>query len=164
LADTIKEVSYLAIRDGDRALNILQVPAPLMVQSVEWLGSGSLHSTSTGKVFLAHMPDAEVESYLSQPLGSYTTNTITDANQLRDELKLVRERGYATSWEEEDEGVNAIAVPVRKGKNKVVAAIGVFGPSYRFTTAKALEAPEMMFGVAREVGKQLQPPNYKVFV
>jgi DNA-binding IclR family transcriptional regulator len=164
LADAVKEITYLAIRDGDRVLNVLQVPAPHMVQSINWLGSGSLHSTSTGKVFLAHMPEAEVESYLNEPLKSYTANTTTDANQLRDELKLVLDRGYATSWEEEDEGVNAIAVPVRRGQNEVVAAIGVVGPSYRFTSAKALEAPEVMLGVAREVSKKLEPPHYKVFV
>ena len=60
--------------------------------------------------------------------------------------------------------MNAIAVPLRRGQNEVVAAIGVVGPSYRFTSAKALEAPEIMLGVAREVSKQLDPPNYKVFV
>lgn len=164
LADTVKEITYLAIRHGDGVLNVLQVPAPHMVQSVHWLGSGSLHATSSGKVFLAYMPEAEMESYLSEPLESRTATTVTDVDQLRDELKLVRERGYATSWEEEDEGVNAIAVPVRMGQDEVVAAIGVVGPSYRFTTAKALEAPEIMLGVAREVSKKLQPPDYKVFV
>lgn len=164
LADTVKEVTFLSVRDGDRVIDVLQVPAPHMVQSINWLGSGSLHSTSTGKVFLAHMQEAELESYLNGPLASYTANTMTDANKLRAELELVRERGYATSWEEEAEGVNAIAVPLRRGQNEVVAAIGVVGPSYRFTPEKALEAPEIMFGVAREVSKQLVPPNYKVFV
>ena len=164
LADTVKEITCLAIRDGDRVLNVLQVPAPHMVQSVNWLGSGSLHSTSTGKIFLAHMGEAELESYLNGPLASYTANTMTDANQLRAEVAMVRERGYATNWEEEEQGVNAIAVPLRRGQNEVVAAIGVVGPSYRFTSAKALEAPEIMLGVAREVSKKLDPPTYKVFV
>jgi DNA-binding IclR family transcriptional regulator len=164
LADTVKEIAYLAIRDGDRVLNVIQVHAPHMVQSVSWLGSGSLHSTSTGKVFLAHMAEAELDSYLNEPLASYTANTMTDANQLRAEVATVRERGYATSWEEEDQGVNAVAVPVRRGQNEVVAAIAVVGPSYRFTSAKALEAPEIMLGVAREVSKRLEPQEYKVFV
>ena len=164
LADTVKEITFLSIRDGDRVIDLLQVPAPHMVQSINWLGSGSLHSTSAGKIFLAHMPEAELESYLNESLASYTANTMTDANKLRAEVALVRERGYATSWEEQEQGVNAVAVPLRRGQNEVVAAIGVVGPSYRFTPEKALEAPEIMFGVAREVSKQLDPPNYKVFV
>ena len=164
LADTVKEITFLSIRDGDRVIDVLQLPAPHMVQSINWLGSGSLHSTSAGKVFLAHMGEAELESYLNEPLASYTANTMTDANQLRAEVAMVRERGYATSWEEQEQGVNASAVPLRRGQNEVVAAIGVVGPSYRFTSAKALEAPEIMLGVAREVSKQLEPPSYKVFV
>ena len=164
LADTVKEITFLSIRDGDRVIDVLQLPAPHMVQSINWLGSASLHSTSAGKVFLAHMGEAELESYLNEPLASYTANTMTDANQLRAEVAMVRERGYATNWEEQEQGVNAIAVPLRRGQNEVVAAIGVVGPSYRFTSAKALEAPEIMLGVAREVSKQLDPPNYKIFV
>ncbi len=164
LADTVKEITFLSIRDGDRVIDVLQLPAPHMVQYINWLGSGSLHSTSAGKIFLAHMGEAELESYLNEPLASYTANTMTDANQLRAEVAMVRERGYATNWEEQEQGVNAIAVPLRRGQNEVVAAIGVVGPSYRFTSQKALEAPEIMLGVAREVSKQLDPPNYKVFV
>jgi DNA-binding IclR family transcriptional regulator len=45
-----------------------------------------------------------------------------------------------------------------------MAAIGVAGPSYRFTPNKALETPEIVMGVAREVGKRLEPPAFKVFV
>ena len=163
LADTVEEITYLAIRDEDRVLNVLQVPAPHLVQSVSWLGSGSLYSTSTGKIFLAHMRRDEVESYLEQGLGRHTNNTITDADQLRAQLEAVRERGYATSWEEQEEGVNAVAVPIWNSRKEVVAAIGVVGPSYRFTQEKALKTPEMMVGVAREIGKRLEPPTFGVF-
>jgi IclR family acetate operon transcriptional repressor len=164
LADTVQEVCYLAIRDGDKILNVLQVPAPHMVQSVSWLGAGSLHATSAGKVLLAHMQDEAKEPYLEGGLESYTDNTITEASQLRSELESVRERGYATSWEEEAEGVNTIAVPLWKPDGAVVAAIGLAGPSFRFTREKALEVPEMMIGVAREIGKKLDPKPSKVFV
>jgi IclR family acetate operon transcriptional repressor len=163
LADSIQEVCYLAIRDGDRILNVLQVPAPHMVQSVSWMGAGSLHATSTGKVFLAHMEDDAKEPYLQRGLAAYTDNTITEASKLRSELESVRDRGYATSWEEETEGVNAVAVPLRKPDGAIVAAIGLAGPSFRFTQQKALEVPEMMIGVAREIGKKLDPKPSKAF-
>ncbi len=160
LADTVEEITYLAVREDDRVLNVLQMPAPHLVQSVSWLGSGSLYSTSTGKVFLAYMRRDEVDSYLGQGLGRRTKNTITDADQLRAQLEAVRERGYATSWEEQDEGVNAVAVPIWDSRKHVVAAIGVVGPSYRFTQEKALKTPEVMVGVAREIGKRLEPPSF----
>jgi IclR family acetate operon transcriptional repressor len=163
LADTVEEITYLAIKDDHRVLNVLQVPAPHLVQSVGWLGSGALYSTSTGKIFLAYMRHDELESYLGEGLERHTNNTITDADQLRAQIEAVRERGYATSWEEHEEGVNAVAVPILNSGEEVVAAIGVVGPSYRFTQEKALKTPEMMVGVAREIGRRLEPPTFGVF-
>jgi DNA-binding IclR family transcriptional regulator len=79
-------------------------------------------------------------------------------------LQQIRERGFATSWGGQEEGVNAVAVPIFTQGGEVMAAIGVAGPSYRFTPSKALETPEIVMGVAREVGKRLEPPAFKVFV
>jgi DNA-binding IclR family transcriptional regulator len=164
LADTVEEITYLAVRDGDRIIMVLQVPAPHMVQSVTWLGAGLLHSTAAGKIFLAHLADDEVESYIRRGLPAITETTITDANELRAELEQIRERGYSTSWGGQEEGVNSIAVPIFTQDGEVMATIGVAGPSYRFTPERALETPEIVMGVAREVGKRLEPPAFKVFV
>jgi DNA-binding IclR family transcriptional regulator len=164
LADTVEEITYLAVRDGDKIINVLQVPAPHMVQSVTWLGAGMLHSTAAGKVFLAHLPDEEVASYIEGGLPALTETTVTDASELRAELQQIRERGYSTSWGGQEEGVNSVAVPIFTQGGQVMAAIGVAGPSYRFTPNKALETPEIVMGVAREVGKRLEPPAFKVFV
>ncbi len=162
LADALEEITYLAVQKGDRVLNILQVPAPHLVQSVSWLAGGSLHSTSAGKVFLAHVPENELESYLEEDLAPRTENTITDVGDLRAELARVREEGYATNWEESWEGINAVAVPIQKPDGTVIAAVGVLGPTYRFTREKALKAPPMMVGVAREVAKRLEPQSFDI--
>jgi DNA-binding IclR family transcriptional regulator len=163
LTDKLEEITYLAVRDKDRVLNVLQVPGPHLVQSIGWLGSGPLHTTSTGKVFLAYMTADEQLAYLDRGLSRSTETTVTDAAELAAELQQVRERGYATAWGEEDQDVNAVAVPLEKTGEGVVAAIGVVGPSYRFTREKALEAPEIMGGIAREVGKRLEPRTFAVF-
>ncbi len=162
VADAVEEITYLAIREGDRVLNLLQIPAPHLIQSVSWLGGGSLHSTSTGKVFLAHMGDQELDAYLKGTLARYTDHTITDREQLRAEVEAARERGYATAWEEQEEGINAVAVPILDSAKQVVAAMGVVGPSFRFTRDKALQAPEVMMGVAREIAKRLEGPSFQV--
>ncbi|NIN67534.1 MAG: helix-turn-helix domain-containing protein [Anaerolineae bacterium] len=162
LADELGEITYLAILQGDVALNVLQVPAPHLVQSVRWLGRAYLHSTSTGKVFLAHMPEDELDSFLGGELRARTGKTITDANELRAQLDQVREEGFATSFEEDEEGINAVAVPVRQRDGTIVAAIGVVGPSFRFTKEKAMDAPSIMVGLAREVGQQLEPRRFEV--
>lgn len=163
VADEVEEVTYLATKEENTILNVLQVPAPHLIQSVGWLSSAPLHSTSTGKVFLAYMGEEDLESYLKGALDRHTQSTMIDRGQLLAELEAVRERGYATDWEEHEEGINAVAVPIRDSENQVVAAMGVVGPSYRFTKEKAVQASEPMIGVAREIGRRLQPRTFDVF-
>lgn len=163
LADKVEEITYLAVLDGDRVLNVLQVPAPHLVQSVSWLGAVSLHSTSTGKIFLAQMSEDDLNLFLSKGLPAKTDKTITSADELRAELDQVRERGFATSLEEDQEGINAVAVPVKQADGTVIAAIGTVGPSYRFTPEKAMSVPAIMVGLAREVAQRLEPRRFEVF-
>jgi IclR family acetate operon transcriptional repressor len=156
LADTVEESTYLGVRDGNDVLNIDQVPGPHLVQSIGWLGRlAPIHCTSTGKIFLAHMPENELEQVLEKGLSAITSKTITDASKLRAELEKVREQGYATALEEHEEGTNAIAAPITTSDGTVIAAIGVVGPSFRFTSDKALSRAEIIRSVAREVSHRL---------
>ncbi len=156
VADAVEELTYLGYRVGDDVLNVEQVPGPHLVQSVGWLGRRTpLHSTSTGKIFLAHMPEKELERILQKGLPRTTPRTVTDPADLRYELERVREQGYATAFEELEEGTNAIAVPITSPSNEVIAAIGVVGPSYRFTPERAMSHLDVIRSVAREVSHRL---------
>jgi DNA-binding IclR family transcriptional regulator len=156
LSDAVEEVTYLAVRDGDQILNILQVPGPQLVQSVKWLGRGPLHCTSTGKIFLAHMPEDELKPLLDKELARMTANTMTDPTDLKHELERVREQGFAAAFEEHQEGINAIAAPITKPDGTAIAAVGVAGPSYRFTRDRAMSFTDVIRSIAREVSQQLQ--------
>ena len=156
LADMVEELTYLGVRDGDEVLDIEQVPSPHLVQSVGWLGRRTpLHCTSTGKIFLAHMPEQELEQVLGKGLARMTPKTICDPSDLRHELEEVREQGFATAFEELEEGTNAIAVPITKTDGTAIAAMGVVGPSYRFTPEKAMSQLDIIKSIAREVSHRL---------
>jgi IclR family acetate operon transcriptional repressor len=156
VADAVEELTYLAYLVRGEVLNVEQVPGPHLVQSVGWQGRRTpLHCTSAGKIFMAHMPEKELESVLQAGLARLTPKTITDPADLRYELERVREQGYATSFEELEEGTNALAVPISSPNNEVIAAIGVVGPSYRFTPERALSHLDVIRSVAREVSHRL---------
>ena len=93
------------------------------------------HATSTGKVLLAQLEEADLEGFLLVPLVPLTARTITRARALERELARVRERGYATSNEELEPGFVAVGVPVRGADGRVVAAISVGGPRSRLRSA-----------------------------
>jgi IclR family acetate operon transcriptional repressor len=156
VADAVEELTYLAYLVRGEVLNVEQVPGPHLVQSVGWQGRRTpLHCTSAGKIFMAHMPEKELERVLEADLERLTPKTITDPADLRYELERVREQGYATSFEELEEGTNALAVPISSPDDEVIAAIGVVGPSYRFTPERALSHLDVIRSVAREVSHRL---------
>jgi IclR family acetate operon transcriptional repressor len=156
VADAVEELTYLAYLVRGEVLNVEQVPGPHLVQSVGWQGRRTpLHCTSAGKIFLAHMPEKELERVLQAGLPRLTAKTITDPADLRYELERVREQGYATSFEELEEGTNALAVPISSPNDEVIAAIGVVGPSYRFTPERAMSHLDVIRSVAREVSHRL---------
>jgi IclR family acetate operon transcriptional repressor len=156
VADAVEELTYLAYLVRGEVLNVEQVPGPHLVQSVGWQGRRTpLHCTSAGKIFMAHMPEKELENVLQAGLPRLTPKTITDPADLRYELERVREQGYATAFEELEEGTNALAVPISSPDNEVIAAIGVVGPSYRFTPERAISHLDVIRSVAREVSHRL---------
>ena len=112
-----------------------------------------LHTTATGKVLLAYLPDDRVEAYLGRPLERFTPNTIAKPDELREELQRIRERGYATSNGEIDQGLVGIAAVVRNMTDKVVASCGISGSDYRLPPEVLPQAAEHVKAAAIEISK-----------
>ena len=66
-----------------------------------------------------------------------TRKTLTDAEAMRAELRVTRERGYAIDDEETFDGVRCVAAPVRDHRDQIIAAMGISGPSTRLSLARA---------------------------
>jgi IclR family KDG regulon transcriptional repressor len=92
------------------------------------------HAGASSKILMAYLPEEEIQAIIrDQGLPKVCTNTITDPDELMAELARVRECGYAESREETDLGAWGVATPIRDRNGAVVAAIGIAGPSSRFT-------------------------------
>lgn len=132
LAERTQETVNLAVLDGDSVLNIDQISSPRTVASRSWVGRRTpYHCTSNGKVLLAFAQESERERLLSLPLESRTRNTITNPDAIRSQLAEVGALGYARTVEELEEGLSAVAAPVRAADGVVVAAVSVAGPAFR---------------------------------
>lgn len=94
-----------------------------------------LHSTGTGKAMLSQLAEEERDAILQQHgLTELTSATITDRDQLLEELSETRERGYAINRGEHFAGVCAVAVPILSKEDAVLGAISVSGPTSRMGT------------------------------
>jgi DNA-binding IclR family transcriptional regulator len=155
LAEQVGEAAYVAVRDRDELLTMIQVLSPNASDQIPWAGSLPLHATASGKVLLTQMPEAELSALLDKGLARWTENTITEPDQLREEIGRVREQGYATCLEEQEAGVNAVAVPVRSPEGDVAAALSSVGPAYRFTRDRVVASLEMLKAISREITLKL---------
>lgn len=132
LAGQTEETVTLSVLEDLESVTIDQIMSTSTVASRSWLGRRTpLHCTSPGKVFLAYLPEERQAKVVAGPHTGFTEYTITEPGKLRDELDQVRLDGFASSYEEFEEGLSAAAAPVCAVDGSVIAAIGISGPSYR---------------------------------
>ena len=155
LSDQVGETVYLGERRGDEVATVLHVLSPSSREQMHWYDRLPLHSSSSGKVLLAHAEDTDFSSVVEKGLHGYTEHTVTDPTELQEEMARIREQGFAACFEEYRLGANAIAVPVADHKGKVVAALTVLGPAYTLTRDKAMASLERLKAVSREITMKL---------
>ena len=150
------ETVNVAVLEDHEVVNIHQVNLSSNRVSVDWLGSHTpLHCTSSGKVLLAHLPVARVDELLAEPLRRYTPSTIVAREALQEQLLQVHEVGYAATLEELEEGLNAVAAPIRGPDGEVVASVSVSGPSYRMEPERLKEVGAITTEAAAEISRRL---------
>lgn len=71
-----------------------------------------LHASVMGKIILADLTDAEIDTLLPDELEAFTKYTITDRDFLMQQLAEIRAVGYATLDSEIEEGLFSVAVGV----------------------------------------------------
>jgi DNA-binding IclR family transcriptional regulator len=161
LTDLVGESVYLAVLyRGDSVLQLDDVASAHLIQYPGWTGRRlPLYCTSSGKVLLANMTADRLDELLgSTTLRSLTAKTITDREALRQELSLVRERGYATDFGEFQDGVNAVAAAVPGPSGGAQACIAIVGPAYRFSETAVMESTGALVAVANGMANRLAYP------
>jgi IclR family acetate operon transcriptional repressor len=136
LADLTQETANITVLDGNECVNVERSASLKNIRAVGWIGRRTpLHCTAAGKALLAYMAPQERRKLLPARLPVFTAKTITKRSALEAELEQVRQQGYALANEEFEEGLTAVAAPIRNRSGRVIAAITVSGPAYRMDPA-----------------------------
>lgn len=112
-----------------------------------------LHATAAGRSILTHLPREKVEAILDKRgLPRYTENTITDREELFEELEMIRDRGFAINREEHINGLSAIAAPVKTPDGDVLGSISVADAAHRME-GQWLEGdiPKLLLEIINEI-------------
>jgi len=127
LAAEVRESSSVSVLDGDDVVYVARVPTRRIMTVAINVGTRfPAYATSMGRVLVAHLPDERMAAYLARVrLDRLTGRTVGSVAGLRAELDRVREQGYAIVDQELEEGLRAMAAPVRDRSGAVTAAVNL---------------------------------------
>ena len=148
---------HLAVLEGGEAIYIERVPAPGFIQIDTWVGRRMpLHSTSSGKVLLAFLPEEQVEALVqSTGLPRFTPKTIVALPRLKQELRKIRESGFALDDEENTPGVRCLAAPILDRSGRGTAALSLTGPVQQITGDQLSRIVEKVKEAARQMTRAM---------
>jgi DNA-binding IclR family transcriptional regulator len=126
--DQTRECVHLAVARGGEVVQVAQVDAQYILGMRDWSEIDvPPHCSALGKVLLAWGTLPAPAGRLECPAEA----SIGDHASLERELSAVRRRGYATTVDELENGLAAVAAPVNGADGEVVGAVGVSGPTQR---------------------------------
>lgn len=146
--DEFQLSAYVGIIFEDQIVITQVIPTARHLEDYQRLGESlPLNTTAMGKCALAFMTDKRrTQLFEKANFVSKTKFTLVDLFSLGQNLKIIREQGYALDDEEKQMDFRCLAVPLCK-ENKLVAVIGLSGT---LTELKRQNIGKMVKSLKRE--------------
>jgi IclR family pca regulon transcriptional regulator len=127
VVELLNESCSMAVLDRSEIVYVARVPPKHRMGLQVGLGSRMpLYCNSSGRVLMADMSPQQLDDYFANTERlALTRHTVTDETALRAILAEVKTLGYALIDQEVEEGLRAIAVPIRSREGRVVAGVSV---------------------------------------
>ncbi len=115
------------------------------------------YCTGLGKTMMAFMTDDQINAIIDKTtFEQYTHTTIKTPEELKEQLKTIKRRGFGFDDEEYVEGLKCIAAPIFNEESKVVAAISLAVPKYRYDEGqKEIGYEYLVKATANNLSKEL---------
>lgn len=157
LNQEFRETVHIVALDGAMVRFLDAIESPQAVRVASRLGQVMpANCTSSGKAILAGVSSAELRSIFPfERLDVLTENSIATRAEFERSLDEVRERGYATSNEESEEGVRSVAAAFPPGALPMRLAINVSVPAHRMKTSTARRMGERLASEIRSHGEAI---------
>lgn len=161
LTEKTKLATWLLVEENGYAIGVEREIGKEFRISAPRIGRHThMHHQAGGKAILAHLPRSRVEEIIeSRGLPESTDQTITDRNQLFEELEEIRETGVAFDWNEAIEGFGSVSAPILVN-DTVEGSLSVAGPTTRIRenwTKK--EIAELVRGSKRDIELNIMYPQ-----
>jgi len=126
---------HLSVLQGAEVLTVCSEAPDRAIQTAGWVGrTVPAYSSSSGRVLLFdHDPSRLAELFREVEFVAATPKTPRTVEELYDRISVARRRGFALVDEEFEAGLVAAAAPVRDFGGRIVAALNVSAPKFRFS-------------------------------
>jgi len=137
LVAQVRESSSISVLDGHHIVYVARVPTKRIMTVAISVGTRfPAYATSMGRVLLAGLSPEDLDRYLEEAvLEPITARTVSDPDRLREIVGEVGRQGYAIVDQELEEGLRAIAAPIRGPGESVTAAINLSAHASRVSLA-----------------------------
>ena len=159
-----KETVVLTAVNGTKGIVLDRVESeePIRYSLFQPGASLPLHCGASSKILMAYLPEEDWETIIAKEgLKRYTPRTITNADQLKANLREIRKKGYAFSDQEADRDCRALAVPIFNEIGKLVAGLSIAAPAYRIKNKMVRSLEKKVREYAKKIESSLIP-EYKV--
>ena len=159
LVARLHESSSISVLDGHHIVYVVRVPTKRIMTVAISVGTRfPAYATSMGRVLLAQLSDDEFERYLAEAtFERLTARTVTSPARLRTIVRDTARQGYAIVDQELEEGLRAVAAPIRGAADVGTAAINVSAHASRVSmVALRGQILPALLETARQIEADLQ--------
>lgn len=150
------EYSEVAILHDYAAVTVAQVDVAHNLKILNIVGERlPLHATSVGKILLAYMSVEGRKIFYEKKLKRLTEKTLTEGDQLEQEVEKVRQNGYALDDEENDVGIWSAAAPIYDFNNLVIAGLALAVPSVRINDKNNQEFISIVKRTSSDISEEM---------
>jgi len=156
LAEACGETADISILDGSHVIYLEVIESPQRIKIAAAVGQRlPAFCTASGKALLAYLPQEQVRKILEGNLKKYTERTPVSLPDILENLSVTAERGYATSEQEYEPDINAVAAAIFDPERNPVASIAVVGPSFRLARDRFPALGEAVQKTAAEISSEV---------
>ncbi|RKX82554.1 MAG: IclR family transcriptional regulator [Spirochaetes bacterium] len=151
------ETVHLTLLDDDEVLYVDCVESKRRMRTYSVIGiKAPLYCTAVGKAILAELPEIHIKQIInSKGLARLTDKTITNENNLFQDLSDTRERGYSIDNKEHEDQLICVGAAIRDVNGEVFASLSVSGPSDRMTEERIVHIGSLIKNATSEISRKL---------
>lgn len=157
LSERYQENIHLAVLDDTDVVFLNIVESAQRVKLAAAIGQRlPAFATASGKAILAFLPDKVTLRILDRGMPQLTPYTHISSNTLFEDLRTIKEQGFAISEQEYEEEINAVAAPIFDPEGQPIASVAVAGPAYRLTRERMVEIGPVLLAAVQGITTEIK--------